>query len=55
LILDLITFTFVRSSGPGGQNVNKGKLKDILFFFNAITKNIDPSPKVDKPSKFLIE
>lgn len=31
-MLDLITFTFARSSGPGGQNVNKGKLIIFQFF-----------------------
>jgi len=29
----LITFTFARSSGPGGQNVNKGKLSSSIYLF----------------------
>lgn len=43
-----IVFTFVRSSGPGGQNVNKVSTKAVLRF------DVAGSPSLDEQDRLLI-
>ncbi len=43
-----IWFTFDRSSGPGGQNVNKRSSRVTLWF------DVDASPSLSQPQKQLI-
>ncbi len=42
---DLFTFSFSRSSGPGGQNVNKVSTRVTLFFDLAGSAALDDSEK----------
>ncbi|MBY0358770.1 MAG: aminoacyl-tRNA hydrolase [Candidatus Obscuribacterales bacterium] len=39
------SFTFARSSGPGGQNVNKVNSKAILRWAVAISPSLPPGPR----------
>ncbi len=47
--VDELTFSAVRSGGPGGQNVNKVSTKVILEF------NVDKSPSLTDEQKELIK
>lgn len=47
--LDELAFTAVRSSGPGGQNVNKVSTKVSLEF------DVDKSPSLTEEQKILIK
>jgi len=47
--IDELTFSAVRSSGPGGQNVNKVSTKVSLEF------NVDKSPSLNDEQKELIK
>jgi len=47
--LDELTFSAVRSSGPGGQNVNKVNTRVILEF------DLDKSPSLNEEQKTLIK
>lgn len=43
--LDELTFTFVRSSGPGGQNVNKVNTKAVLRWAVAASERLPEAVK----------
>ena len=47
--MDELTFSAVRSSGPGGQNVNKVNTRVILEF------DLDKSPSLNEEQKTLIK
>jgi len=47
---DELQFTFVRSSGPGGQNVNKLNTKAVLRWNVAASTSLDPAVR----QRFLV-
>jgi ribosome-associated protein len=49
---DELTFTFVRSSGPGGQNVNKVNSKAVLRWNLAASAGVPDAVKARFESRF---